>query len=140
MHPAVTIQGSPGNLSTGGDLVFQGSDKGAFYALDARTGKRLFTYTANGPIVANPISYRVDGRQYADRDRFGHRADLRPPVGWQPDLTTIEHLGCMLDIDLIASGGEVHRNPSKFFQGFVTFPSDDRRLHFIVDDGFRRPA
>ena len=39
-HPAVTIQGSPGNLSTGGDPLFQGSEKGAFYALDARTGKR----------------------------------------------------------------------------------------------------
>jgi glucose dehydrogenase len=63
-HPAVTIQGSPGNLSTGGDLLFQGSDKGAFYAFDARTGKRLFEYTANGPIVANPITYRVGGQQY----------------------------------------------------------------------------
>jgi outer membrane protein assembly factor BamB len=63
-HPAVTIQGSPGNLSTGGDLLFQGSDKGAFYGLDARTGKRLFEYTAKGPIVANPITYRVGGQQY----------------------------------------------------------------------------
>jgi glucose dehydrogenase len=63
-HPAVGIQGSPGNLSTGGDLVFQGSDKNNFYALDAHTGKKLFTYTAKGPVVANPLTYRVDGRQY----------------------------------------------------------------------------
>jgi glucose dehydrogenase len=64
IHPAVTIQGSPGNLSTGGDLVFQGSDKGMFYALDARSGKKLFVYTAKGPIVANPITYKVNGQQY----------------------------------------------------------------------------
>ena len=63
-HPAVSIQGSPGNLSTGGDVLFQGSDKGAFYGMDARTGKRLFEYTAKGPIVANPITYKVAGQQY----------------------------------------------------------------------------
>ena len=33
--------GSAGNLATAGDLVFQGSDTGDFYAFDARTGRQL---------------------------------------------------------------------------------------------------
>jgi outer membrane protein assembly factor BamB len=63
-HPAVGIQNSPGNLSTGGDLVFQGSDKGEFYAFDARTGKRLFNYTAKTRISANPMTFTIGGQQY----------------------------------------------------------------------------
>src|SRR5207244_7377950 len=48
VHPTKTNIFTSGNLSTGGDLVFQGSDTGDFYALDARTGKELFKYTATG--------------------------------------------------------------------------------------------
>ena len=44
--------------------MFQGSDTGDFYALDARTGKELFKYTATGLVRANPLTYRIAGRQY----------------------------------------------------------------------------
>jgi outer membrane protein assembly factor BamB len=63
-HPTRSNIGSAGNLATGGDLVFQGSDTGDFYALDARTGKRLLTYPAKRGIRASPITYQVAGRQY----------------------------------------------------------------------------
>jgi alcohol dehydrogenase (cytochrome c) len=50
-------------LSTAGGLVFSGSDEGNFYALDARTGKALWDFQTGGAIVANPISFAVDGKQ-----------------------------------------------------------------------------
>ena len=56
--------GSSGNIATGGDLVFQGSDTGDFYAYHARSGEPLFKYTAARSIRSNPITYRVNGRQY----------------------------------------------------------------------------
>ena len=64
VHPTKTNIFTSGNLATGGDLVFQGSDTGDFYALDARTGKELFKYTATGLVRANPLTYRIGGRQY----------------------------------------------------------------------------
>lgn len=53
-----------GVLSTAGGLVFGGSREGNFYALDAATGKPLWDFQTGGEIVANPISYLVDGRQF----------------------------------------------------------------------------
>jgi alcohol dehydrogenase (cytochrome c) len=52
-----------GVLSTGGGLVFGGSNEGVFFALDARGGKSLWDFQTGGPIVANPISFTVDGKQ-----------------------------------------------------------------------------
>lgn len=64
VHPTNTHIFTSGNLATGGDLVFQGSDTGDFYALDARAGKKVFTYSAAAPVKSNPLTYRVAGRQY----------------------------------------------------------------------------
>jgi alcohol dehydrogenase (cytochrome c) len=55
---------SGGVLSTGGGLVFSGNREGAFFALDAQTGKALWHFQTGGGIWANPISYLVDGKQY----------------------------------------------------------------------------
>jgi PQQ-dependent dehydrogenase (methanol/ethanol family) len=63
-HPTRSGIGSSGNLATGGDLIFQGSDTGDFYAYHARSGEPLFKYTAPRSIRSNPITYRVNGRQY----------------------------------------------------------------------------
>jgi quinohemoprotein ethanol dehydrogenase len=53
-----------GTMATGGDLVFQGRIDGRFAAYDARTGKQLWSFAAGAPVVAPPISYRVNGTQY----------------------------------------------------------------------------
>ena len=53
-----------GTLATGGDLVFQGTAEGQLVAYDALTGKRLWSLDAGAGIVAPPISYAVNGRQY----------------------------------------------------------------------------
>ena len=53
-----------GVLSTGGGLVFSGSDEGNFFALDAGSGKPLWDFQTGGAIASNPISFSVDGKQY----------------------------------------------------------------------------
>ena len=62
--PTVRPTGTIGNLATAGDLVFQGSGAGGFYAFDARTGERLFLHETARPVSASPLTYQVDGRQY----------------------------------------------------------------------------
>jgi alcohol dehydrogenase (cytochrome c) len=53
-----------GVLTTASDVLFSGGRDGAFFALDARSG-RLLWQTNLGPSVASgPISYAVNGRQY----------------------------------------------------------------------------
>jgi alcohol dehydrogenase (cytochrome c) len=53
-----------GILATGGDLLFQGLADGSFHAYDATNGKDLFNFPAQTGIIAAPISYSVDGKQY----------------------------------------------------------------------------
>jgi len=53
-----------GTMATAGDLVFQGRVDGRFIAYNARTGEEAWTFSAGVPVLAPPISYAVDGRQY----------------------------------------------------------------------------
>lgn len=53
-----------GVLSTGGDLVFQGTAEGWFNAYDANDGKKLWGFDAKHGIIAAPISYLAHGKQY----------------------------------------------------------------------------
>jgi quinohemoprotein ethanol dehydrogenase len=53
-----------GVLSTAGGLVFQGSARGEFAAYDATDGERLWSTPVQTGVVAAPISYAVDGKQY----------------------------------------------------------------------------
>ncbi|WP_233204182.1 PQQ-dependent dehydrogenase, methanol/ethanol family [Novosphingobium sp. HII-3] len=56
--------GNGGIMATGGNLVFQGRPDGGFSAYDAGTGKRLWNFDARAGVVAPPITYRANGRQY----------------------------------------------------------------------------
>lgn len=52
-------------LVTGGDVVFYGTMDGWFKALDARTGRLLWSFHTESGIISQPVSYRgPDGRQY----------------------------------------------------------------------------
>jgi len=53
-----------GVMSTAGGLVFGGTYEGIFFALDAITGKPLWDIQTGGSIIANPISFNIDGRQH----------------------------------------------------------------------------
>jgi quinohemoprotein ethanol dehydrogenase len=53
-----------GTLATAGNLVFQGTAEGDFIAYNASTGARLWSAYAGTGIVAPPITYAIDGKQY----------------------------------------------------------------------------
>lgn len=51
-------------LATGGDLVFTGDPEGNFFALDARSGSKLWNFQTGAGHRGAAISYSVNGRQY----------------------------------------------------------------------------
>ena len=53
-----------GTLSTGGNLVFSGNLHGDFRAIDAKTGKVLWSKNLGSGIGAGPVTYSVGGKQY----------------------------------------------------------------------------
>ena len=59
--PALTPIAASGNLVTAGDVVFQGTDDGGFYAFHAATGEQLFRHAARRPIKSSPLTYEVNG-------------------------------------------------------------------------------
>lgn len=53
-----------GVLSTSGGLIFQGDGSGQLSAYDAANGKKLWSFDAQTGIVAPPVSWSKDGKQY----------------------------------------------------------------------------
>ncbi|MEE9396603.1 MAG: PQQ-dependent dehydrogenase, methanol/ethanol family [Methylococcales bacterium] len=53
-----------GTLSTAGQLVFTGAQTGEFYAFDAENGDKLWQFKTGSGIIAPPITYSLDGKQY----------------------------------------------------------------------------
>jgi alcohol dehydrogenase (cytochrome c) len=58
-------------LATAGDLVFTGEPGGHFNAWDARSGALLWQFQTGNGIHSNPVTYRVNGKQY-----------IAVPTGW----------------------------------------------------------
>ncbi|MGC2401128.1 MAG: PQQ-dependent dehydrogenase, methanol/ethanol family [Acidobacteriaceae bacterium] len=59
-----TAFGAAGILTTATDVLFTGGREGTFVALDARNGSLLWKTTLGGPMIMNPITYAVGGKQY----------------------------------------------------------------------------
>lgn len=55
---------STGVLATAGGVVFASSNDGNLLALDSRIGKYLWHYYTGARIVASPMAYAVNGKQY----------------------------------------------------------------------------
>jgi alcohol dehydrogenase (cytochrome c) len=53
-----------GMLTTASDLLFTGGREGYVLALDARTGRRLWTSSLGAKIAMAPVTFQVDGDQY----------------------------------------------------------------------------
>ena len=53
-----------GTLATAGNIVFQGTALGDFIAYNATTGEKLWSAYAGTGIVAPPMTYAIDGKQY----------------------------------------------------------------------------
>jgi alcohol dehydrogenase (cytochrome c) len=63
-------------LATASDLIFSGDPEGNFFALDARSGRELWTYNTGAGHRGSPVSYAVSGRQY-----------IATPSGFQGSIT-----------------------------------------------------
>jgi quinohemoprotein ethanol dehydrogenase len=57
---AGTLRGAGGVLSTAGNLVFQGAADGMIRAYRATDGAELWSHDAGGPIMAAPVTVRID--------------------------------------------------------------------------------
>ncbi len=53
-----------GILTTASGVLFSGNREGHFFALDARTGKLLWNRYLGGQVIASPVTYEANGRQY----------------------------------------------------------------------------
>jgi alcohol dehydrogenase (cytochrome c) len=53
-----------GVLSTGGGVVFTGTNEGDVLAADSRTGRELWRRRVGAAVYAAPTTYMLDGRQY----------------------------------------------------------------------------
>jgi quinohemoprotein ethanol dehydrogenase len=53
-----------GVLSTGGNLVFQGTADGRLVAYNATDGEELWSEQAGTGVIAAPVTYLLDGKQY----------------------------------------------------------------------------
>jgi alcohol dehydrogenase (cytochrome c) len=51
-------------LATAGDLIFSGDPEGNFFALDARTGAKLWSFPTGAGHRGSPVSYSAGGRQF----------------------------------------------------------------------------
>ena len=60
----LTLPWNGGILSTSGNLVFQGTSDGELVAYDAKTGERKWSKDLQTGIVAAPITYNINGKQY----------------------------------------------------------------------------
>jgi quinohemoprotein ethanol dehydrogenase len=62
-----------GALATAGGLVFAGDGAGGFHAFRSRDGARLWSFDAQSPIAAGPVSFAAGGEQHVavmSRDRL----------------------------------------------------------------------
>ncbi|MDX6008181.1 PQQ-dependent dehydrogenase, methanol/ethanol family [Cupriavidus necator] len=53
-----------GLMATAGNLVFQGQIDGRINGYDSKTGRRLWSFDAGAGILAPPITYTANGKQY----------------------------------------------------------------------------
>ena len=64
-HETGETENSAGILTTAGHLLFSADTSGNLLALDPATGKTLWHLNAGGRMAASPMTYELDGRQYA---------------------------------------------------------------------------
>lgn len=60
----LSVAWNPGTLTTGGDLVFQGTVDGNLRAYHAATGETLWRWNLGLGVSAPPITYAIDKTQY----------------------------------------------------------------------------
>jgi alcohol dehydrogenase (cytochrome c) len=62
-------------LATAGDLVFTGNPEGEFFALDAKSGNKLWSYQTGAGLRGGAAAYSVNGREF-----------IATSTGWQSSV------------------------------------------------------
>lgn len=64
-------------------MVFGGDIQGSAFALDDRTGQKLWSFSTGSRIASPAVSYSVNGRQYvAIGSGGGSLIEARAPLYW----------------------------------------------------------
>lgn len=70
-------------LTTAGGLVFGGDIEGNAFALDDKTGQKLWSFNTGSRIASPAVSYSVNGKQYVAIDSGGGSLiESRAPLYW----------------------------------------------------------
>jgi alcohol dehydrogenase (cytochrome c) len=94
-------------ISTAGGLVFSGDVFGDAFALDAKTGKKLWSFSTGSGISGSPISYSVKGRQYIaiPSGLQGAPATLIAPL-WPEEAKRVPPVGSTLFVFAVPEKGK----------------------------------
>lgn len=113
-----------GVLSTAGGLVFQGGSTGYFSAYDAASGKKLWSFDGQSGIVAAPVTWSKNGKQYVTvLAGWGTTEGLGVgPVNWgktgpRRNISRVLTfaLGGQAKLPAIQAGNDVTLNPPEQF-------------------------
>ena len=114
-----------GTLATAGGVVFQGDAEGYFNAYRASDGDKLWRFNAGLGIIAAPMSYSIDGKQY-----------VSVLVGWGG---TAAAMSSIMDVGW-KYGAQMRRVLTFALDGDKTLPAGpprDMTVHAIDDPDYK---
>ena len=82
-----------GTLATAGGLVFVGDDDGYLYALDARTGRKLWRFHLGMRVGSAPVAYQIAGVEYIAIAAGGSQSMAKGEPGPRPGKMFVFRLG-----------------------------------------------
>jgi alcohol dehydrogenase (cytochrome c) len=93
--------------STAGGLIFGGDVFGNAFALDAKTGRKLWSFSTGSGISGSPISYSVNGRHYVaiPSGLQGAPATLIAPL-WPEEAKRLPPVGSTLFVFALPQAGK----------------------------------
>lgn len=81
-----------GTLSTGGGLVFVGTQDGRLVALNATNGEQLWEFSLGAPVTGPPITYSAGGRQYIAVVTGGGKITTDMLISKEPKLQYLKNV------------------------------------------------
>jgi len=112
-----------GALATAGGLVFQGAGSGQeFRAFDAKTGEKLWSTPTQTAVLAGPITFEVDGKQYVAQSVGGNTLGGYYAPNYSRML-------------VFALGGNVQLPPTKEFTPYPLNPPPSTASAQVIEAG-----
>jgi alcohol dehydrogenase (cytochrome c) len=81
-----------GALTTGGGLVFVGTQDGKVVGLNAINGEQLWEFSVGSPVTGPPITFSVGGKQYLAVVSGGGRVTTDLLLGDDPKLRYLKNV------------------------------------------------